>query len=203
MKKAIVIALALMLVSTVAFAGLGLNPTHKAAVHVKIHPTSCTKGYPVFAACTDIVTTWAPLGDLDVMPVFYDLTQAQVTEFGMTWPVEWYSMSWIRCKGDLAIGTVKYSGEGTSIAWTTCQYAWALAPGYGWLAATGPGSVTVVPNPATGDYGVVDCQPSPGPYMDYPRCVIEAGIGGILGGEPCAPTATEPSTWGQIKSMFK
>jgi hypothetical protein len=180
-----------------------MNAAHKVAVHTKAHPTSCVKAYPAFTACTSIVTTWAPQGDLDVMPVFYDLTQTLVTEFGMTWPVEWFSMSWIRCKGDLAIGTIKYSGEGTAISWTTCQTTWALAPGYGWLIALGPGSVCIGPNPATGMYGVVDCQPSPGPYFDFPSLVTCAGIGGILGGDPCAAVATEPSTWGQIKTMFK
>ncbi|MFZ1947634.1 MAG: hypothetical protein WAW06_08810 [bacterium] len=203
MKKAIVIAMALMLVSTVAFAGLGNNPSHKVAVHVKAHPTSCTKGYPAFTACNQIVTTWVPQGDVDVMPVFYDLTEVLVVEFAMTWPVEWYSMSWIRCKGDLAIGTVKYSGDGTAISWMTCQTSWSIAPGAGWLAASGPGMVCIVANPATGMYGVVDCQPSPGPYMDPPALVTCAGIAGMVGGDPCAAIATEPSTWGQIKSMFK
>ncbi|MFZ1947635.1 MAG: hypothetical protein WAW06_08815 [bacterium] len=203
MKKALVIALALTFVATVAFAGLGHNPNHKVAVHCKAHPTSCTKGYPAFTACTSINTTWAPCGDVDVMPVFYDLTEVLVVEFAMTWPVEWYSMSWVRCKGDLAIGTVKYSGDGTAISWMTCQYSWALAPGYGWIAPTTPGYVNVVPNPATNMYGVVDCQPSPGPYMDAPRCVNKAGLCGFIGDDPCLATATEPSTWGQIKGMFK
>jgi hypothetical protein len=201
MKKALVIALALTFVATVAFAGMNAN--HKVAIHTKAHPTSCTKAYPAFTACAAIKTTWAPLGDLDVMPVFYELSQTLVTEFGLTWPAEWYSMSWTRCKGDLAIGGILNPGEGTAISWTTCQTTWALAPGAGWLTATTPGSVTICANPATNMYGVVDCQPSPGPYFDFPRCVIAAGIGGILGGDPCAPTATEPSTWGQIKSMFK
>lgn len=201
MKKVLVIAIALTFVATAALAGG--NPATKIAIHTKAHPTSCTKGYPVFAACTDINTTWTALGDFDAMPVFYDLVAYTVTEFALTWPAAWGSTSWVRCKGDLAVGGILNPGEGTAIAWTACQTGWGVAPGYAWLYATEPGSVCPIPYSATGDYGVVDCAPSPGPYYDYPVWVTCAGVGGIVGGDPCGCSATEPSTWGEIKSMFK
>jgi uncharacterized repeat protein (TIGR01451 family) len=163
----------------------GNNPAVKVAIHTKAHPTSCTKNYPTFSACNEISTTWPGTGSIDVMPVFYDLAEISGLEFGLTWPVEWYSISWVRCKGDVAMGTIRYSGEGTTILWTTCQTAWAQAPGYGWLEATGPGSVRVVPNPATNSLGVADCQPSPGPYYDWAVGIFYAGIGGTPGLDPC------------------
>jgi hypothetical protein len=202
MKKVLVIVVALtFLLSASAFAGANLGC--KIAIHLKAHPTSCTKGYPVFTACNQIITTRALLGDFDAMPVFYMLNQITVTEFGVTWPAEWGSMSWIRCKGDVAIGTIIYPGDGTAIAWQVCQYAGFQNPGFGWLAATGPGYVTPVPNPATHQIDVVDCAPSPGPYQDFPFCLNRGGVGGFIGDDPCLPTANEPSTWGQIKSMFR
>ena len=34
-------------------------------------------------------------------------------------------------------------------------------------------------------------------------CIYCAGIGGMIGDDPCVVVGTEPSTWGEIKSMFK
>jgi hypothetical protein len=201
MKKVLVIAIALTFVATAALAGG--NPAHKVAIHCKAYPGSCTKAYPVFTTCESIVETWAGQGDFLAMPVFYDLASYSAIGFGLAWPAEWGTMSWTRCKGDLAVGGILNSGEGTGITWTACQTNWGLALGFGWLIATGPGSVCPIPDPATGDIGVVDCAPSPGPYLDVPMCISCAGIGGLIGDDPCRPTATETSTWGEIKSMFK
>jgi len=200
MKKVLVIALALTFVATAALAGG--NPANKIAIHLKAHPTSCTKAYPAFTNCSQIVFTWMNLGDVDAMPVFYDMVGYTVTEFGLTWPAAWGSMSWVRCKGELAVGTILNPGDGTSIAWTTCQVGWGIAPGAGWLIATEPGMVCPIPYFATGDYGVVDCSPSPGPYYDYPVTVSCGGVG-MVGDDPCRAVATESSTWGEIKSMFR
>jgi hypothetical protein len=172
MKKILVIAIALTFVATTAFAGH--NAAHKLAIHVKAHPTSCTKAYPTITDCTEIVTTWAQCGDFDAMPVFFNLSDYTVVEFALTWPAEWGSTSWVRCKGELAVGGILYAGEGTAIAWTTCQYGWSMLPGYAWLAATGPGMVQAIPNPATAMYGTVDCS-DPFEY-DFPLGVFAAGI---------------------------
>ena len=215
MKKILVIAIALTFaLSFAAFAGQ--NHLSKVAVHVKAHPTSCTKAYPVITTCTGIVFTWAPLGDLDAMPIFYDLVAYTVVETGLQWPeAAWGSGSWVKCKGDIAVGVIQHTAvpevpaetegatNGTAVAWSTCQYTWGVLPGFVWLAATTPGKICPVPNPRTGDYGFVDCTPTPGPYYDRPFCISCAGIGGLIGDDPCRPTATDESTWGQIKSMFK
>jgi hypothetical protein len=179
------------------------NSLLKITTHIKAHPTSCTKNYPVFTSCTQIKTTYAEIGDIDVLPVFYDLNEYAMTEFGLAWPAEWGTASFVRCKGDIAVGAITQPGGGIAIAWTTCQYYWAVAPGYAWLAATSPGEIQAVPNPATGDYGVVNCAPEPGPYYDHPICNSKAGVGGVMGDDPCRPTRVEPSTWGAIKAMFK
>jgi uncharacterized repeat protein (TIGR01451 family) len=179
------------------------NPALKIATHVKAHPTSCTKSYPTFISCGQIKTTYAEIGDIDVLPVFYDLNEYALTEFALVWPTEWGNASFVRCKGDIAVGSITQPGEGIAIAWSACQYGWAVAPGFAWLGATSPGEIRIVPNPATGDFGVVNCAPSPGPYYDYPMGVGKSGVGGVLGNDPCWPTRIEPSTWGAIKAMFK
>jgi hypothetical protein len=212
MKKVLVLAIALTLALSVAVMA-GNNPLVKVAVHVKAHPTSCTKSYPTFPTCSSIVYTYAGLGDIDAMPVFFDLTGFIVNEVGLLWPeATWGSASWTKCKGDLAIGSITHSLNdplqdntcGVAIAWSLCQNAYSSAPGFAWLAATTPGRICPGPSGNGGAWGVVDCLPDPGPYYDTPIAGYCAGVGGMLGDNPCIPpVATEQSTWGQIKSVFK
>ena len=130
---------------------------------------SCTKAYPTFASCEAISTTWANTGDFCAMPVFFDLVEYVAVGFGIDWPADWGTGSWVRCKGDLAVGGITNPGEGTGITWTACQNTWSVAPGYIWLAASGAGMVELVADPATGDLGVVDCAPEPRSLPRLPR----------------------------------
>jgi len=212
MKKVLLIVVALTFVLTaVAFAGG--NALHKVAIHVKAHPTTC-KQIPVFTTCTAIVFTYANTGDIAAIPVFYDLAGFKLNELGMSWPEAlWGSASWFKCKGDVAVGMITHTAvpenpaetlaqtNGTAIAWATCQNTWASAPGYAYLAAYDPGMICPVPNPVTHMMGVTDC--SADALYDPPYCVSCAGVGGMVGDDPCRPTAVEPSTWGEIKSIFK
>lgn len=187
-------------ISAAAFCGA--NPNCKIAIHMKAHPTSCTKNYPTFTTCSQILTTTA-LCEFDVMPVFYELNEYTLVEFGITWPLEWGEDSWVRCKGTIAIGGIMGPNSGTAISWSTCQRSWSIAPGYLWMLATGPGVFSIVANPATGDCGVADCADSPGPYYDHAVATFSGGCCGSIGENPCTTTDVKPSTWGQIKSQFK
>ena len=212
MKKVLFIAIALTLVLSVSAFAAGMNVHSKIAIHIKAHPTSCTKLYPTFTNCAQIVFTWPNpdmINGFDFMPVFYDLVSWGVLETGVIWPeATWGSASWVKCKGDVAVGSLQHSADtvdptgnnGTAIGWSICQTLWAMAPGYGWLIATEPGRITPVPNPVSQAWFVVDCN---GMY-DVPFCVSSAGIGqGMIGDDPCRATATVPSTWGEIKGMFR
>jgi hypothetical protein len=202
MRKAIVICVALVFIATAGSAGS--NPLNKMAIHVKSHPTSCTEGYPSFGDCSSIQSTYAGCGDIDVIPVLFDLMEFTSVEFGLSW---WHdpslTMQWTRCEGDGAIGTITNSGDGTVVTWMTCQTAYSVAPGYGWLAVSGPAYVHPIPNPSTHACGVIDCSPPPGPYYDYPISVYGAGVCGMIGDDPCAPDASKPSTWGAIKALMR
>jgi hypothetical protein len=213
MKKVLLIVVALTFVLTAA-AFAGGNATHKVAIHVNAYPITC-KGMPVFTACTQIVTTYPLGGNIEVIPVFYDLAGFKLNELGMSWPeATWGSASWTKCKGDVAVGMITNSAvpevpsqtiaqtNGTAIAWSTCQSASAFsAPGFAWLFAADPGLICPVPNPVTRMMGVTDC--SANALYDAPQCVSCAGVLGHVGDDPCRPTAVESSTWGEIKSIFK
>jgi hypothetical protein len=160
---------------------------------------------PVFRDCHEIVTTYDGCGDVDAIPVFYDLIEVSVLEFGLRWPQDWGSCSFTRCAGDLAIGGIVNPGDGIAIAWTACQQVWHATPGIVWFGAGTPGLISPCSNPATGDLGVVNCAPSPGPYYDHLVHVARGGACGAAGDSPeCGgPQSIQPTTWGAIKAMFK
>jgi len=193
----VVVALVFIL-GAAAFAGNNYNG--KVAVHMKQHGTSCTQGYPAFTSCDQIVFMWPTFEDIDVLPVFYDLVEYREIELTLRWPSQWGSLSWVRCKGDAATGTLRNPGDRTHISWSTCQRTWSVAPGYGWLHPTTPGFICGI---SSTECRVLDCSPWPGPWEDVmcPNCSAV----GYYGDDPCRPfdSATHQGTWGQIKAMFK
>jgi uncharacterized repeat protein (TIGR01451 family) len=184
---------------------------NKIAVHIRAHPTACTKGYPAFANCASVTYTYEGGGDIDAFPVFYDLSGYIVTECGMTWPeAVWGSGSWTLCKGDLSIGSITHSAQnplqdatcGVVIAWSTCQSTLMVAPGFVWLAATTPARICPAPSGNGGAWGIVDCRQDPIYWIA--GAAFCAGVLGMAGDDPCPPlTRVQPTTWGSIKAMFK
>jgi hypothetical protein len=194
MKKVLVVAVALTLVlSASAFAGQ--NAAAKGAIHVIPHASrTCAKGFPVVTGCGEIITTEPGL-DVDAFPVFFELIEYQGFDYGMVFPGP-YSCAFTSCS-DLAIGTITWPGDGISHAWYLCQPGPIVLPGWGWIYGTG--YVELVAHPTAGGVIVGDC----GGVLDDIICLTKSGIGGMFGDDPCLPTATEQSTWGGIKGIFK
>lgn len=72
--------------------------------------------------------------------------------------------------------------------------------GFGWLSPSGSGVVRIVDNPTTFELGTSDCAF----VEDAPSDTVDAGIGGEEGEEPCdEPVSADPSTWGEVKGMFR
>ncbi len=195
--KILAIALALTLVLSVA-ATAGMNPAAKVAMHVKAHNAkqSCAT-LPVIEDCSGILTTYGGYS-FDGFPVFFDLVGVTFCEYSLTWPAWTYSCAFTNC-ADLVIGGIAWPGDGISHAWTECHYVPAIIPGWGWWYADDAGMVCPIPHTGSGFLGVIDCDF----IEDGAICVFCAGVFGAIGDDPCAPTATEASTWGGIKSMFK
>jgi hypothetical protein len=57
----------------------------------------------------------------------------------------------------------------------------------------------VVPHPELDYIGITDCEGS----ISEPVCSFCAGAAGTVGDDPCGPTATETTTWGAVKSLFR
>ena len=192
--RVLVITVTLILaLSAMAFAGANLEA--KVAVHVRAHnaKAGCTVTITV---CTDIVTT-EPGYSVDAFPVFFDLVEYLGCEYGLCWPEWTYSAAFSNC-ADLIIGSITWPGDGASHTWLGCQ-AGVCVPSFVWLYADGPGMVCVCPHPISGIINVLDCAEG----LDDPMCNFCAGVYGLVGDDPCWPTGTETSSWGEIKGMFE
>ena len=196
MKRVLVAAVALTLVlSAVAFAGN--NPAAKVAVHVRAHNAKLGCNYGTITICDEIVTTEAGFS-VDAFPVFYDLVEFLGCEYGLCWPAWAYSAAFSSCS-DLVIGVVDWPGTGASHTWTACQ-AGVCVPSFVWLYADAPGLICPCVNPESGQISVLDCAEG----LDSPVGIFCAGVYGETGEDPCEPvTATETSTWGAIKNIFR
>ena len=179
---------------TVAFAAN--NPDAKIAVHVRDHQAKLGCHHRDIYTCADIQTT-VPDFSVDVFPCFFDLTEYLGCEYGMTWPAWTYSAAFLNCS-DLVIGSIINPGDGASHTWLACQSGVCM-PSVLWLYADGPGMICPCPHPVSGAIKVLDCAKG----VDDPLCVFCAGVYGIIGDDPCEPTGTEASSWGEIKGMFE
>ena len=192
--RVLVIALALTLaLSALAFAGN--NPDAKVAVHVRAHnaKAGCTVA---ITGCADIVTT-EPSYSIDAFPVFFDLAEFQGCEYGLCWPAWTYSAAFTNC-ATFVIGSIAWPGDGASHTWTECA-AGVMVPSFVWLYADAPRMLCVCPHPVSGGIFVLDCAEG----VDSPGCNFCAGVYGLVGDDPCEPTGTEPSSWGEIKGLFE
>ena len=187
------------LIGIVSIALAGNNPEAKVAIHVRDHnaKAACNPGV-IIAGCADIVTTYAGFST-DAYPVFYDLAEFKGVEYGVCWPAWTYSAAFANC-ADLVIGAIAWSGEGASHTWLACQMGVAI-PSFLWLYADGPGMICPCPHPVTGLISILDCAEG----LDSPIGVFCAGVYGMDGDDPCEcpASATETSTWGGIKGVFK
>jgi hypothetical protein len=189
-------------------APLSVNYQAKVAVHVTPHAArACAKSFPVITDCSDIVATCAA-NDVDFFPVFFGLEEYQAVEYGVDWPGT-YSCSFTICSylqiGDIVwpAGTVppRDRTDGISQIWDGCQQGSIAIPGWGWVNEPAPATIRIVPHPLAGHLVVADCRWLP--ILIVPTCNFAAGIAGATGEEPCGPSNVEPTTWSNIKAMFR
>lgn len=198
MKKAILTA-AILILTLSASLSAGTNFNTKAWIHLEDHASrTCAKGFPAgIDSCDDIVYTLAGQ-DADCFPVFFDLVEYQGFDYSLSWPAT-YTCAFTSCS-DLAIGTIVNPGDGISHAWYTCQAGPIAIPGWAWIYDTG--EVCIISHPTAGGVIVGDCST----FLDTLPSISFgcSGIGGFVSedGNPCL-AAIEPTSWGEIKSMFK
>jgi len=184
--SALFVTLAVTSASAV-LAGVARSPTYPyglAAIHVVQHGTNCKTLTP-FQNTSQINTTYIGTGDIDVIPVFFEINGYRAIEFGLTWPAEWGSCSFTTCGTAFGEGSIINPGDDMFRLWSDCQLSWSAVAGYGWLTAQSSGQVELVP-PDYGHFGlgVIDCDDVWHPlYGTY-----SAGVGWINGDNLCPCT---------------
>jgi hypothetical protein len=209
------VVIVVVLISGFCYAGhtdrpLLANEHVKMALHLIEHTgtmgCAAKTGFPAISSETEIEDRIDPGAypyDVDVFPVVYGHTELTGVAFGMRWPAGWGTTVWTRCVGDQAIGDIVNPGDGTAFTWFACKFPpgdipYYLVVGWAWLAASAAGEIEISQNPATNRTNVTDCLFA----QAYVESVFFAGIGvEPYRGEP--KYATEPTTWGKIKAMFR
>jgi hypothetical protein len=203
--KTSITAVVIVLVMAGALTG-GANQHAKVGVHVVPYNCNraCNRFFPQIKSLHDITATYDGCGDIDFFPVFFDLVEYKGFEYGVDWPGS-YSCVFISCSYT-RLGDIVWPGDGISQVWPDCQpYAVAI-PGWGWLTIDVPGTICIVPHPLTDMITVADCRdPADLDYVDYLTSVFCAGVCGKAAESPgdVMTIATEPTTWGSIKGMFR
>jgi hypothetical protein len=135
-----------------------------------------------------------------------------VFEFGLVWPADWSSGVFTACPATIVLGGIINPGDGASFSFSDCQisqgYAGANRPAFWthcwlWLTPQSDGEIEIWPRQESGDLCIVDCHESPVPREKHnPMTIYNAGVN-VDPYEGLPPHATEPTTWGAIKAIFK
>jgi hypothetical protein len=202
MRQVSIVSIILILVLT----GIGLtgsNPNVKVAVHVL--PVDCdrrcSRGLPEITSPCDLETSYKGCGEVEFFPVLYDLNEFQGVEYSVVWPGP-YSCAFSPCSF-AHIGEIVLPGDWISQIWLDCQTGFAVITGWGRVSINEPGYICVTPVAHTGRIKVLDCSSG---TLDDPVETYCAGVCGAEGDDPCPEPivkATEPTTWGSIKGMFR
>lgn len=102
------------------------------------------------------------------------------------------------------------SGSGNTITWAPqdCPHTNLVAGGYFYVTAYSPSTMSIVGYPSTGEVQVADCQvnivdavPLDPVRLGWVTLEEAGGCNPLV--EPCdKPVATEPATWGGIKTKY-
>jgi hypothetical protein len=212
MKKLIVISLvALFVLGAAANVFAGKNPNVQFALDCQAHNTKRACATSVYASCSGITQEYHPLGRVNVMVVVYMYDTIQGVEYGLSWGVGPWFYSFMSCS-DFIVGGVDLGGfMSCAQSWSAPKVAVDPDPGtsgfaVGWLDLYiyGPTRIDFIPS----DQGWIkvadDVQGEDEAHTIHPgllgSAVPEAGDLG-----PCemGPTATAPSTWGSVKSLYR
>jgi len=194
---------ALLILVLVASSCLAADSDVKIAMHIKAHDGYQTcDNLPAISGCGDFTTTYQGCGSVDVFTVFFDFEGCTGAEWALTWPEEWGTALTSHC-GEFAIGSIIYPGDWLAVTWSTCQPGPSVITAWTWLEAFSPGTVDPIPKyriePWGPFMGITDC----GFAEHHVMCAFGAGACGVFGGDPCGPTAVEPTTWGAIKGLLR
>ena len=211
MKKLLAISLAMVMVlGAASYVFAGANPMVQLAIDAQARNAKRACATSLYGACSEIVSEYHGIGYTDVVIVVYRYVAITAVEYGVSYPGA-YLTAFVSCS-DFIVGGVDLGGYmSCAQSWTAAQYAADPDPGtsgiaVGWmqLYTYGPMRVDFIPSDQ-GNLQVLDAALAPD--------LVHTTHAGFLGSEapggedldPCTPgpTATEASTWGSVKSLYR
>jgi hypothetical protein len=180
------------------------NQTSKFVLHIEQHAArSCAEGMPSIGTRDDLERVHDTCEDIDVFFVIFGFDSLRGVQYGLVWPEGWGSASTTHC-ADFAVGSIVNPGDGMAMTWSGCQLAgavpafWPVA--WSWLLPASEGQIQISNNPATDALTVSSCS-----FEEAePESVFFAGVNtDPYEGPPGDGVGIEPTSWGQIKAMFR
>lgn len=209
MKKILVATMVTVMGLSVASTVLaGANPQAQLAVHALAHNGKRTCSTDVIASCSAIQQSGASAsGYYDLLVVLYDFTEATGVEYGLSWDVPYFT-SWSNCTDLYVFNQTSPNSADVSQVFTSCRTGGGIGgPGrvLGWMNMYGAGRLDIGLTSIPADPSIVDCA--------FQQDLIHTTHPGFSGGgvpgpgdlTPCqlGPTATENTTWGQLKDLYR
>jgi len=161
---------------------------------------SCAGAISEIESCDDLETQIDGCGFVHVFPVFYDIPEFTGVSYTLVWPEDWSDMAFTSCS-DITVGDIVRPNDEISQSWSSCRSGELVIAGWAEVFSRSPGRVEMLDvggdNPQ-----IVTCD---GRTITT-EWQFACGVCGAQGDEPpCGggPTATVPTTWGAIKSVFK
>jgi hypothetical protein len=212
MKKLLAISLAsVMVLGAASYVFAGANPNVQFAIdcQARNNKRACT---PLYTSCSGITQEYHAIGFTDAIVVVYMYTVISAAEYGVTWCADAYFTEFKNC-ADFIVGGVELPTDWISCAqsWSALQYATSPDPGtsgigVGWLKlyTYGPCRVDFVPSDQ-GFIQVLDDLLIADQYHTIHPGLLGSAVPEPGDLDPCemGPTATESSTWGNVKSLYR
>jgi hypothetical protein len=187
----------------------GANPMAQLAINAAARNAKRNCTTTAIPSCSAIVQSAAASGYVDMLVVLYDFDQVTGLEYGIQWSHPFFT-SWKDCANLYVFNPTGPNTADVSQVFTSCTDGPGIGGAgrvMGWLQLYGTGAqsvrFTLTSFPA--DPSIVDCA-----FQQDPIHTMHPGFsGGGLPGpgdlHPCevGPTATENTTWGQLKDLYR
>jgi hypothetical protein len=187
----------------------GANPMAQLAIHAQARNAKRTCTTVAIPSCSAIVQSTAASGYVDLLVVMYDFQETTGAEYGLRWTHPFFT-AWKDCANLYVLTDVPGGGIDVAQVFTSCQPGPGIGGAgrvMGWLQLYGTGAqrcdITITSTP--GDPKISDCAFQLDPIHTTHPGFTGGGAPGTGDLAPCevGPTATENTTWGQLKDLYR
>jgi hypothetical protein len=186
----------------------GANPQPLLAIDAQARNAKRACAGQAYASCSAINQVSPAAGYLDAIVVLYDYNEVTGVEYGLRWDAPYFT-AWKDCADLYVFTDTGPNSCDVSQVYTSCHLPSAPGVGVmmGWLQiyGTAPNRVDFTPTSFPTDPSMTDCAFQ----VDYIHTLHSGFFAGATPGSgdlaPCevGPTATQSTTWGQLKDLYR